>query len=77
MVGPGGSVARRSAPDIGAIARSESVTIDEQRPRCPATSSEPEPESLTYDSAEDTPMVGSEAKTKKIRVVSSSRQSNV
>ena len=29
MVGPGGSVARRSAPDIGAIARSESVTVRE------------------------------------------------
>jgi len=72
------SVARRSAPDIGAIARTASVKeIDEQRQTYPLASSEPEPESLTYDSSEDTPMVGTEAKTKKVKVISGSRQSNV
>jgi len=72
------SVARRSAPDIGAIARTASVKeIDEQRQTFPLASSEPEPESLTYDSSEDTPMVGTEAKTKKVKVISGSRQSNV
>jgi len=72
------SVARRSAPDIGAIARTASVKeIDEQRQTYPLASSEPEPESLTYDSSEDTPMVETEAKTKKLKVISGSRQSNV
>jgi hypothetical protein len=51
--------------------------IDEQRQTYPLASSEPEPESLIYDSSEETPMVGAEAKTKKVKVISGSRQSNV
>ena len=41
-------------------------------------SSVPEPTSLEiYDTAEDTPMVGGDSKTRKVKLVNSSRQSNV
>ena len=41
-------------------------------------SSVPEPTSLEiYDTAEDTPMVGGDTKTRKVKLVNSSRQSNV